>query len=461
VVLPSLLGACGAGNNYVGEDWSDAGADVQTSKPSDACSDCTSDPGPATLSIFAPDTCLTAKQPGKTFIVANNGQTPSSPLTVSLSGDGATSFAITSNTCQGPSLAPHSECAVLVVYDPASPPAVSENATLTIGDKDGSVNATLRGSGVAIVTASPAALSFSAEAGSTSAEIFVQVTATSYCSSIVESLVVDNANFILSSNSCIGRVADSCQFGVRLAPAADLAPSTISGTVTVTLRDTGKATVALSGIVTAPAKGTGTLTASPTTLDFGDVIVGESGLGIIAVSGAKASPAFSLSGDGAASFSLVANTCTAPGIACTIQAKFTPTVAGPRSASLTIKDGETTAVVALTGKGLAISVGASFSASPALLDFGQVSVGLTSEPLTVTVTTSSVRAFKPSLSDSVAKEVTIVAETCSSKIPAGGTCTISIAYHPTRIGKLNGTLNIYDGIEAIAVVLAGEGWTLL
>jgi hypothetical protein len=191
------------------------------------------------------------------------------------------------------------------------------------------------------------------------------------------------------------------------------------------------------------------------------VIVSESGIGIITVSGAKVSPTVALSGAGADSFTLAANTCTTPGTTCTIQPKFAPTVAGPRTATLTINDGQTTATVALAGKGLPISIGASFSATPAAVDFGQVTVGETSAPVIVTVTTPSARTFKASLSDNAFKEVTIVAETCSTKVLAGGTCTISLSYHPTRSWRLNGTLNIYDGTDVIAVLLAGEGWTLL
>ena len=119
------------------------------------------------------------------------------------------------------------------------------------------------------------------------------------------------------------------------------------------------------------------------------------------------------------------------------------------------------ATVTLQGKGLAASVAAPFAVMPVALDFGQVPVAATSNPLIITVPTPSARTFKLSLSDSAATEVAIVAETCSAPVPAGGTCTISLTYTPTKVSTLNGVLNINDGTDVVAVTLAGAGWTLL
>jgi len=173
-------------------------------------------------------------------------------------------------------------------------------------------------------------------------------------------------------------------------------------------------------------------------------------------------PAVQITGPEAAAFVIAANTCTAPSEPCTIQIKFAPTKDGSSSAKLSIVDGQTTATVALHGQGLAASVAAPFAAMPVALDFGQVTVGQTSSPLTITVTTPSARTLTASLSDSAVSEIAIVKDTCTgSLIPANGTCTISLTYTPNKLAYLNGALNITDGTAVVAVTLAGEGWSLL
>ena len=462
LIVPSLLVACGAGENYVGTEWADAG-DAQTSNTSDSCSHCSADT--AKLVLSDPETCLSAPvgQPSGTwtFDIANEGTATSGALNVSLSGFNVPSFAITSDTCTGATLATGAKCSVAVLYAPASAHANAESANLTVADTQTSVEALIRGSDIGTVTASPAALSFGeVAAGSTSPEVLVRVTTTSFCET-TWTATIDNPNFVISSNTCIGHITGTCEIGVRLAPASGAATSSISGQLTMTASDSGTATVALIGVIMGTAPPTGRLAASPTALDFGEVIVGQSVTGTLAVTLANAKTTASLTGPGAAQFSIAANTCTTPGTTCTMQINFAPVTAGTSNATLNISDGQSTVTVSLVGKGLAISVAPPFAVSPAALDFGQVAVGLSSGPMIVTVTTPSARAFTVTLSGSAATEVSIVEETCTVQIPAGGTCTIKLQYSPTKVSTLNGVLTVSDGADVAAVTLAGVGWTLI
>lgn len=462
LVVPSLLLACGAGVNTVGEEWPpDAGNPPDTSPPSDTCPGCTA--GAAKLVLSAPEICLSApvgqQSRAASFDVSNIGTAASGPLTAALSGPAAASFIITSNTCSA-ALPPAGTCQVTVAYAPAAAHANAESATLTVADAQTSVAALLRGSDIGTVTVSPATLTFGeVTAGNSSDELFVRVTTTSYCEN-TWTAALDNPNFVISSNTCTGPMTNPCQIGVRFAPPAGAAPSPVTGQLSVLASDSGSATVALSGVVAASKLTAGPLKVSPATVDFGDVIFGESATASIGVSGAKSAPMAVLAGPEADQFIIIANTCTTAGETCAFQIRFTPTAAGPSSATLTVNDGESTVTVSLVGRGVMPPGKLPFAVSPATLDFGRVSVSTTSAPMAVTVTSTSPRTLIASLSGS-AGEVTIVSNTCGPLTLTSGTCTIGLTYTPAKVSKLNGTLNISDGTTVVPVILAGEGWTLL
>lgn len=467
LIVPSLFLACGAGENTVGTDWDepDAGNPQDTGNASDSCNNCT--PGAAQLAISRRQGCPAVVEgiPGQTitFDITNTGSAASRPLSSTFSnGPDAPLLLITSDTCAESTLAPGATCTVVVfAASPFTTITAPEIATLIVSDGQTSSSAPLPVSDGGIVTASPVALDFGqVAAGSTSTEMIVRVTTTSKCETKLTA-AINNPNFVISSNTCTVAVTGACQIGVRFAPPEGPNPSTSAGFLTVTASDSGSAIVALTGVISPPHPTPFPLTVSPAALNFGEVIVGTSATGTITVSAAKASPTAVLSGSGADSFAIVANTCTTPGETCTLEIKFAPTTAGPRTATLSISDGQIMATVALQGQGLAISVTTSFAATPATMDFGAVSVGLTSSPLIVTVTTPAARTFKLSLSDSAAAEVSIAEETCTAPVPAGGTCTISVTYTPAKVSTMNGVLNISDGTSVSAVTLAGEGWSPL
>ncbi|HEX7598832.1 MAG TPA: choice-of-anchor D domain-containing protein, partial [Polyangia bacterium] len=282
LIVPSLLGACGAGENTVGTEWPDAGNAQDTSNASDSCTTgCTS--GAAKLVLSAPEACLSApvgqRSGSQTFDISNEGTGSSGALNVSLSGNNAPSFEIASNTCTGATLAVGAKCSVAVAYAPTAAHANAESANLTVADAVTSVQALIRGSDIGTVTLSPAALSFGeVAAGSTSDEAFVRVTTTSYCETRW-TVIVDSPNFTISSNTCTGHITGTCQIGVRFAPPADATASSFAGFLTLTASDSGTASVALTGVIAPPHPTPGPLMATPAVFDFGEVIVGQSATG--------------------------------------------------------------------------------------------------------------------------------------------------------------------------------------
>ena len=142
------------------------------------------------------------------------------------------------------------------------------------------------------------------------------------------------------------------------------------------------------------------------------------------------------------------------GSSCQILVTVTPTIGGVLTGSLSFTDDapDSPETVALSGSGF-VTTG---TFSPLSLAFASTAVGLTSTPQTVTVTNTGSVALNVSA-------VTVTAgfaqtNTCSN-VPASGTCTISVTFAPTASGDQNGTLTIGDNAQGNphVVSLSGTG----
>lgn len=112
--------------------------------------------------------------------------------------------------------------------------------------------------------------------------------------------------------------------------------------------------------------------------------------------------------------------------------------------------------IALTGTGTVVKL------SAATLDFGDVPVGMTSQPQTLTLTNVSLKnplsigniAFSGPNAHSFAET-----NTCGTSVPAGASCAFSITSTPSVKGLKTATLNINDagGASPQKVTLTGTG----
>jgi len=138
---------------------------------------------------------------------------------------------------------------------------------------------------------------------------------------------------------------------------------------------------------------------------------------------------------------------------CVIHAAFTPHSAGGHMGAITITDNASTSpqTVSVSGVGTAVSL------SPPSLDFGSQPVGTTSQPQTVTLTNHATAA----LSIGKIQINTNFAQTnnCGTSVAAGGSCTISVTFTPTRKGSGTVPLAIYDngGASPQIVLASGNG----
>jgi len=199
---------------------------------------------------------------------------------------------------------------------------------------------------------------------------------------------------------------------------------------------------------------------SPTSLNFGMQVFGTSsnpqpvtltntGNAPLNISKIVASPNFSQT-----------NNCprrTLPGGQCTANVVFTPRNLNAITGSITISDNafNSPQTVSLTGVGTVATL------LPSSLDFGSQAVGTKSQPQTVTLTNHAPRAISI-LGESVtggSSQFALYGKTCGTRLPVGGSCTISIVFTPKFKGLRSATLEVdYNaGGSPQTVTLSGTG----
>jgi HYDIN/CFA65/VesB-like, Ig-like domain/Beta-propeller repeat/Cep192 domain 4/Abnormal spindle-like microcephaly-assoc'd, ASPM-SPD-2-Hydin len=192
---------------------------------------------------------------------------------------------------------------------------------------------------------------------------------------------------------------------------------------------------------------------SPSSLDFGQLAVGSSsasqtvtltndGVGTLSIT------SIAITGGQAADFAET-NTCgstLAPNVSCTISVTFKPTSIGAQSSSLAITDNAPGSPHTLGLSGTGTSQGA-IQLSPAVLSFGNQTVGTTSAAQSVTVmntgastiTVNSITASAPFATTSQGQS-----NYCGATIAPGASCTVGVTFSPTTAGAQSGTLTVMD-----------------
>jgi hypothetical protein len=203
------------------------------------------------------------------------------------------------------------------------------------------------------------------------------------------------------------------------------------------------------------------LTASPTSLSFGNVATGStSAAQTVTVSNPGGTAATVSSVSASAPFAET-NTCggsIAAGGSCTVSVTYKPTATGASTGTLSVASSAPSSplTVALTGTG--VSGATALTASPTSVSFGSVAVGSTSAAQTVTVTNPGSSAAT-GVSVSTAAPFAESNNTCGSSIAAGGSCTVSVSYAPTAAGASTGTLSVASSAPGspLSVALSGTG----
>jgi len=153
------------------------------------------------------------------------------------------------------------------------------------------------------------------------------------------------------------------------------------------------------------------------------------------------------------------DTCSDPvavGGNCTVQATFTPTTTGTRSATLTIyvnvAGGQVP--VPITGTGIP---GGAIVLLPTSMNFRSSLIGVATTP-PQNLTISNTGGLAVSLQTPIATgDFSIVANTCSASLAPNFGCSVALAFTPTASGARTGLFSISDGAGTQTVTLSGTG----
>lgn len=203
---------------------------------------------------------------------------------------------------------------------------------------------------------------------------------------------------------------------------------------------------------------------SPSGLDFGGVLVGDSAATQVVTLESTGQLAveitsISLGGDAAGDYSQ-ASACVGtfqPGATCAITLGFTPVVAGTRVANLVVQAaGEAgSKSITLTGVGAA----AGWSVDPTRLGFSRLRTGQSQTlPVTVTNTGTLVLPINNVSLNSGDLDAFSFSNGCAATLSVGASCTIAVRFEPTAKGRYNATLEIVPGagLRSANVSLSGS-----
>ena len=207
--------------------------------------------------------------------------------------------------------------------------------------------------------------------------------------------------------------------------------------------------------------GSATLTASPTSLAFGNETVGSTTSAQSVTIQNTGTAAASISSVSAGSPFAETNNCgssLAAGASCTANVTFTPSATGSASGSLTVNSNATngTLTVGLSGTGTA-ATSATLTATPTSVAFGSETVGSTTGAQSVTIKNTGTATA--TLSSVSAPAPFAESNTCGSSIAAGASCTASVTFTPTTTGAASGSLTVNSNATngTLTVALTGTG----
>ena len=406
-------------------------------------------PGLSASSLTFGSQPLNTTSSAQSVTFSNTGNAGLAISSVVITGD-----FVQSNNC-GSTLAANSSCSFYVTFTPTA--IGSRNGTLTITDNAAGSPyvVTLTGTGLAPTAGlSVNSLTFGSQLLSTSSSAQTVTLTNSGNASLAISSVAITGDFA-QTNTCGTALAanSSCSLNVTFTPTA---AGSRAGTLTITDdAATSPNVVSLTGTGVAPTAGL-----SSNSLTFGSQLLSTSSSAqtVKLTNSGNASLAISsvaITGDFAQT-----NTCgaaLAANSSCSLNVTFTPTATGSRAGTLTITDNAATSpsVVSLTGIGAAPSAGLSVSS----LTFGSQTVNTTSADQTVTLTNSgnaSLTISSVAITGDFAQT-----NTCGATLAANSSCSLNVTFTPTATGSRAGTLTITDSAATSpnVVSLTGAGVT--
>jgi hypothetical protein len=365
---------------------------------------------------------------------------------ISITGANSGDF-VETNNCPA-SVAVGASCSVSVTFTPTASGTRSASISVTDGASGSPQSVPLTGTGIAPVAGlSPGSVVFANQpvgSGSAASVITLSNSGTAALTITGISITGTNGGDFAQTNTCGSSLAvgTSCPINVTFTPSASGAR-----VASVSISDNAAGspqTVSLSGTGTASGVGF-----SNSTIQFANQAVGTSsptsGVTLFNTGNATLSvSSITITGANPGDFSQV-NNCVgvvAAGANCNITAVFSPTVAGVRTATISVTDGATGSPQSVTLTGTGTSGGPAATIAPLNLTFSAQNVTTTSPAQPVTLTNTG--GVSLTINSIVASGDYTQTNNCGSSLAGGAVCTIQVTFAPTAAGTRLGYITFSD-----------------
>ncbi len=316
------------------------------------------------------------------------------------------------------------------------------------------------------IVVSPLSVSFGNQLlGGVSAPKTVTIQNTGGLNLTVSSIAASTGEFLVEGVPSLPAViapGGSTSFNARFMP---VTTGIKSGSILIASNDTdeGIVTVSCTGTAVAPE-----IAVTPTALVFPDQLVNTtSAAQTLRIKNEGTAPLTITSLKSSTAEYTVANVpalpaAIAPGIEVSLPLRFTPTAAGKRNGTISIKNSdadEGLVTVACSGTGVLPRV----SIAPVELLFGSQVVGTSSQPLTATIRNeSAVQVQVNSITSGDADFLLSNPPALPASIPPTGQLPFNVVYHPDSVKKDAGCINVSvrispESVMVICVPVGGIG----
>ena len=428
----------------------------------------------------ASPTMQTARTTSTTTSIQINNPSGVGTFLAPIALSGSANFAITSNNCSA-TLAAASFCSIVVTFTPDSDSAVSTTLNVRYGPSAAqnttqSIPLVINGSTqlISVIGVTPSSLTFPPTLPGATSTLSVDIGNSGNAALNLTSIALaDNlpADFSITGNTCgpsIAVGAPACRVTVVFTPSTQ---SPRTARIVVTHNAAGGTTnIALSGSALLRPL----VSLSPTTLDFGSVIVNT------------ASPlqstvltntgnidlhlgAITITGGSAAEYTQVGSTCAAgavvtPASSCRVTLRFTPSALSNRNATLQISHDAAGSPSSVLLSGIGVSAPApDIQTNQTALLFAPLIVQTASPAQSITVRnsgTANLLFSRIAPSGSAAADFAL-AGSCSLGTPlvSGATCTVNVVFTPSAVGLRSAPLSIESNATRgpVTIPLSGTG----
>ncbi len=397
--------------------------------------------------------------------LTNTGSAKLAISSIAVTGTDASSF-VFANNC-GSSLAVGASCTIHGHFTPTTTGALTAAVTITDNASGSPQSISLSGTGVSPTTVSLSSTSLSfgyQEVSTTSASQSVTLTNTGSSILAITSIAAagTGASSFVFANNCGSSLAvdASCTIHGHFTPTTTGA---LTAAITITDTATGSPqNIALSGTGVNPT----TVSLSSTSLSFGDqqvsttsasqsVTLTDTGSATLEIT------SIAVTGTGASSF-VFANNCgssLAVDASCTIHGHFTPTTTGALTAAITMITANAPGspqIISLSGTGVNPTT---VSLSSISLSYGDqvVSTASASQSVILTNTGSAILAITSIAVTGTDASSFVFANNCGSSLAVAASCTIHGHFTPTATGASTAAITITDNASGSPQIISLSG----